>query len=61
MGKEALAEGCKHCPGEVKPELQGVKKPFNVGLRGESLSSILDRPAARHSNGALEARRAQQS
>lgn len=61
MGKEVLADGCKQCPGEIRPELKDAKKPFTVGLRGENLLSILDRPAARHTNGALEARRAQQS
>lgn len=60
MSKEGLADGCRHCPGEVRQELQDTKKPLPVGLKGENLSSILEKPAARHSNGAQAARRAQQ-
>jgi hypothetical protein len=61
MRKEGLlAEGFLHCSGFVRPELSTTKKPLDVGLRGESLSSVLVRPAVRHTDGAREARRAQQ-
>ncbi len=58
--KETIAQGCKHCPGEVRQDLQNVKKPLDAGLRLEDLASVLKRPAITHSNGAREARKDQQ-
>lgn len=58
--KEGVAQGCRQCPEEVRQELQNVKRPLQVGLRLEDLPSVLERPSIRHSNGAREARRAQQ-
>lgn len=36
------------------------KKPLLYGLRGEDLSTNIVRPSQRHTNGAKEARKAQQ-
>lgn len=58
--KERLAQGCKHCPEEVRKDLQNVRRPLQAGLRLEDLSSLLERSSIRHTNGAREARRAQQ-
>lgn len=60
MSKELIAQGCKHCPEEVRQDLQTSRRPLTVGLRLEDLPSVLERPAITHSNGAREARKAQQ-
>ena len=47
----------------IKPQIvpADCKRPLTYGLRGEGLSEIIRiRPAERHTNGAREARRAQQ-
>lgn len=64
MGKiEARAEisaACLQCPEGVREDLQVSRKPLPAGIRLEDLSLMLERPSVRHTNGAREARRAQQ-
>lgn len=60
---EARAEistACLQCPEEVRRDLQDSRKPLPAGVRLEDLSSVLEHPAVRHTNGAREARKAQQ-
>lgn len=61
--KETISEVASACiqrPGEVRQDLQGSRRALPVGIRLENLSSVLQGPAATHTNGAREARRAQQ-
>lgn len=52
---EARAEisaACLQCPEEVRKALQDSRRPLPVGIRLEGLSSVLERPAIRHTSGA---------